>query len=81
MSPFKNIKCNENGQYVPSTKEELCDLTHDLSVSLVDVDTSCITDMSGLFSLRTELIFSALRHGKCHMLRICLICLMGTFFQ
>lgn len=49
-------------RYIPDTKEELKILCDDLSINLGDIDTSKITDMSGLFkdSKRTKEQFSGI---------------------
>lgn len=49
-------------RYIPDTKEELKVLCDDLTINLGDIDTSKITDMSGLFkdSKRTKEQFSGI---------------------
>lgn len=48
---FSNDKSNDSKtkKYKPKTKKELKELCDDLSIHLGDIDTSLITDMSGLF--------------------------------
>ena len=47
-------------KYKPQTKEELKKLVEDESIYLGDIDTSLITDMSGLFSLIKREDFSGI---------------------
>lgn len=46
--------------YKPNTKEELQKLVNDLSINLGDIDTSKITDMSGLFKNTKRTDFSGI---------------------
>ena len=39
-------------KYTPKTKEELRELISNLDINLGDIDTSLITDMSGLFAVK-----------------------------
>ena len=48
-------------KYKPQTKEELRNLIQDENIYLGDIDTSLITDMSGLFSLIKREDFSGAR--------------------
>ena len=48
--------------YHPKTKEELLDLIDDKSVYLGDIDTSAITDMSGLFRDSNRTDFSGIEY-------------------
>ena len=47
-------------KYSPKTKDELVELINDESVNLGDIDTSAITDMSGIFAGSERTDFSGI---------------------
>ena len=51
---FSLTGCKKTYKYSPKTKEELKELVDNESISLGDINTSKITDMSGLFKESTR---------------------------
>ena len=56
--------------YQPKTKAELQELVKDVSINLGDIDTSLITDMSGLFKESKRRDFSGIESEMSARLQI-----------
>ena len=62
-------------KYQPKTKGELKKLCKNKSIYLGDIDTSLITDMSGVFSFPIAPTFQGLKIGTPPELKTCPACL------